>query len=418
MKVLHVSAFDTGGGAARAAMRLHKALCGRGIESLFVTVKCSTKEAGVFSPLSKRQRLSVLMSRQAAMWVAALQKTQTNPVIHSLGQFSSGIGRWINESDVDVVNLHWIGAETLSINEIAQIKKPIVWTMHDMWPFTGTEHYDDLEYPERWKGPYTTASRPLTYSGPDIDAWVWGRKARAWAGKTFHLVAPSRWLAGCAASSALMAHQTCSVIANPLDTETFAPIEKQVARRILGLPEDKKLILFGALGATSDRRKGYDLLIEALQALERNHDVADVDVAVFGGLTRGDIPGVSMKSHFLGTFNDDLSLRLVYSAADIFVAPSRQDNLPNTVAEAAACGLPTVAFNIGGMSDIIINGKTGVLAPPFDTASLAEGIYGLIRAPIERQMVRAAAEAKVSLPATVPAYLALYEKLSGRSDAK
>ena len=408
MKVLHVNAFDAGGGAARAAIRLHAALREQGVESMFLTLKPGSGVAGVVSPLGKWQQLAALAKRHAAMRIAALQQTPTNPIIHSLGLFPSGLGRWINQSDADVVNLHWVCAETLSIREIARIEKPIVWTMHDMWPFMGAEHYDDLDHPGRWKAPYTWANRPANASGPDIDARVWARKARAWAHKTFHLVAPSRWIADSAADSALMGHQPRTVIANPLDTDAFAPIDRAQARRMLGLPDDRKLVLFGALGATSDRRKGYDLLVAALQALERNYDRANVEVLVFGGRTGGEIQGVGLKSHFLGTYHDDLSLRVVYSAADVFVAPSRQDNLPNTVVEAAACGVPTAAFDIGGMPDIIDHGATGMLAPAFDTDALAAGIARLLDTPLGREAVRAAVVAKVSLAATVPAYLSLY----------
>lgn len=411
MKVLQVSTFDGGGGAARAAMRLHKGLRAQGVESLFLAVKPGTDETGVFTPLGKRRQLAALAKRQAAMRIAALQKTPSNPVIHSLELFPSGLGRWINASDADVVNLHWICAEALSIGEIARIEKPIVWTMHDMWPFMGAEHYDDLDHPGRWMAPYTPANRPENARGPDIDAWVWTRKARAWAGKTFYLVAPSRWLANCAQNSVLMGDQPCTVIPNPLDTEAFAPVDRVEARRMLGLPTDKKLILFGALGATSDKRKGYDLLIEALRAFERSHGSTGVEVLVFGGQTRGEIPGVRLRSHFLGSFHDDLSLRVVYSAADVFVAPSRQDNLPNTVVEAAACGLPIAAFDTGGMSDIVSDGEIGVLAPAFNTVALADGIARLLQTTPKRAMVRAAMVAKVSLKETIPGYVALYQQV-------
>ena len=412
MKVLHVNAFDGGGGAARAAMRLHEGLRAHGVESLFATVRPSPGETGVFSPLGKGRQLAALATRQVAMRIAALQKTPTNQVIHSLGLFPSGLARWINDSDVDVVNLHWICAEALSIREIARIKKPIVWTMHDMWPFMGAEHYDDLDHPGRWRSQYSASNRPINYRGPDLDRFTWARKSRAWGDKVFHLVAPSHWLAACARESALMGGQSCDVIHNPLDTAAFAPIDRNEARGLLGLPLDRKLILFGALGATSDLRKGYDLLVEAIREFERLDGKSNAEVLVFGGPRAGELPGIRLKSHFLGSFSDELSLRVVYSAADVFVAPSRQDNLPNTVVEAAACGVPTVAFNIGGMSDIIAEGETGVLAAPFDSAALAAGIHWLLHAPIKREMVRAAAEAKFSLLATLPNYLALYKRLS------
>lgn len=411
MKVLHVNAFDGGGGAARAARRLHEGLRAEGVESTLASVKAGSGGAGVVAPLGPGGQMAALVKRQVATRISRLQETPGNPIIHSLGLFASGLGAWINQSDFDIVNLHWVCAETLSLGEIARIEKPIVWTMHDMWPFMGAEHYDDNEHPGRWKEPYSSANRPPGARGLDLDARVWARKARIWSGKTFNLVAPSTWLSDCARGSALMGRHPCEIIHNPIDTAAFAPIDRAVARDLLGLPQDKKLILYGALGATSDKRKGYDLLVEALKALERHHEVGNVGLMIFGGQSSGDIPGVDLQSHFLGTFHDEVSLRLVYSAADIFVAPSRQDNLPNTVVEASSCGIPSVAFDIGGMPDIISDGETGVLAPAFDTGALAAGMSRLLRTPIARETVRAAAEAKFSLGSTLPVYMALYERL-------
>lgn len=411
MKVLHVNTFDDGG-AARAAIRLHEGLRKFGVESDFICVKPRPGSHVATSPLSNAQVLAAIAKRHAAMRAVALQKTPSNRVIHSLGVFQSGLGAWIRSSDYDVINLHWICAEALSIREISELGKPVAWTMHDMWTFTGAEHYDDLDYPGRWKSGYSRDNRPASYSGPDIDRFVWRRKERLWAGKRFQLVAPSNWLAGCARESALMGNQPCEVIHNPIDTSEFRPVDKLEARRILGLPLDRKLILFGALDATSDLRKGYDLLVAALQHLERDFGIGEgVEVAVFGGGRTGNIPGVGLKCHFLGSFQDDISLRVVYSAADIFVAPSRQDNLPNTVVEASACGLPTAAFDIGGMSDIVREGVTGALARPFDSRGLAEKIYRILQSPPSRDAVLEEAVRKFSLDSTIPAYASLYEKM-------
>lgn len=416
MKILHVNAFDFGGGAARAAMRLHEGLRRYGVDSHFVTVKPTSGHDTVFTPLGKRQIAIALAKRHAAAKVVSMQKAPTNGVIHSLALFSSGLGRWIETSDFSIVNLHWICAEALSIREIAQIRKPIVWTMHDMWPFMGAEHYDDLDHPGRWKTTYTAENRPPNYKGLDIDYYIWTRKAKLWAGKEFQLVSPSNWLADCARGSALMCSQPCEVIHNPIDMDAFGPVDKSEARRILGLPLDKKLILFGAMDATSDQRKGYDLLVAALYHLERDFDVGkDTEIVVFGGRKTGKIPNIGLKSHFLGVFQDDLSLRVVYSAADVFVAPSRQDNLPNTVVEAGACGLQTAAFDIGGMSDILVEDESGTLARPFDVKALAGGIHRLLTCPIERRTVRAATQARFSLEATIPAYVTLYHNLLKRS---
>lgn len=209
-----------------------------------------------------------------------------------------------------------------------------------------------------------------------------------------------------------MGAQACEVIHNPLDTQAFSPVDKREARSMLGLPAGRKLILFGALASTSDPRKGYDLLLTALRHLEQDHGAdQDTDVIVFGGGKSGDIPGGRMKTHFLGAFHDDLSLRVVYSAADVFVAPSRQDNLPNTIIEAGACGLPTAAFAVGGIPDIVKEDETGKLAAPFDAKALAGCIHSLLVSPISHETVRSATEAKFSVAATIPAYLSLYRKV-------
>ena len=410
LKVLHVSTFDVGGGAAKAAVRLHLGLLDQNIESHLLTVESSSNQPSVSSPLGKLQFVVARTTRHIAWRLASLQKTPNNQVVHSLGMFPSGLGRWINNSELDLVNLHWVGSEALSIREIAQINKPIVWTMHDMWPFMGAEHYDDLDYPNRWEEEYTTANRPPAYRGPDLDRWVWNRKKKLWGEKRMHLVSPSSWLAQCAQKSALMGHQPVSVIANPLDCDSYRPLEQSAARELLGLPENKKLILFGAFGAESDSRKGFDLLVSALKRFEEsgrnNHEV---ELMIFGNHEEQEIEGVAARCHYLGELSDDISLRCVYSAADVFVAPSRQDNLPNTIVEAGACGLPVVAFNIGGIPDIVKAGKTGQLAEPFNTNELANLIHQLLDAPIPREVVRATTISSFSLEATIPQYVSLYE---------
>jgi len=415
MKILHVNTFSSGG-AARAAIRLHEGLQRFGVESHFLTVKPEPGDDSVSTPLRKWQIAAAYAKRHLAAQIISLQKTPTSGVIRSLGQFPSGLGGWIERSDFDIVNLHWICAEAMSIHEVGRIRQPVVWTMHDMWPFVGAEHYDDLDHPGRWKSSYTAANRPPTYRGPDIDRYVWNRKARLWADKKFQLVSPSRWLARCARESSLMRSQLCEVIHNPIDTAVFRPVDRAEARQMLGLPANKKFILFGALDAMSDQRKGFDLLVAALHHLERDCGVGrDTEVVVFGGRKTGELSGVGLRSHFLGTFRDDLSLRIIYSAADVFVAPSRQDNLPNTVVEAGACGLPTAAFDIGGMSDIVVEEATGTLAKPFEARALASAIHRLLLSPIAPETVRAATQAKFSLDATVPRYVSLYHNMLNRS---
>jgi len=358
------------------------------------------------------QRALHLAKATAGSRIAACQRTPTNLVLHSINYFSSGLADWINNSDFDIVNLHWLGGEMLSVEEIAKIRKPLCWTMHDMWAFSGAEHYDDLDYPGRYRKGYTAATRPSGYSGPDIDAWVWRRKQKAWAGKRFHLVSPSRWLAGCAEQSVLMRRQRCEVIPNCVDTNIFKPIDRHVARNILNLDSDKRYILFGAMSSTSDRRKGFHVLQPALKRLAEQVGVAgNVELLVFGAETPVSPPDLGLPAHYLGMFHDDVSLALLYNAADVFVAPSLQDNLPNTLVESLACGTPCVAFALGGMLDLIEHGVTGMLAEPGDFDSLASRLFETLKQPPSRAGIRQKAMQAYEGKLVATQYSALYRNI-------
>jgi len=190
------------------------------------------------------------------------------------------------------------------------------------------------------------------------------------------LVTPSRWLADCARSSSLFQKSRIEVIPNGLDTEVFHPADKQASRRSLGLPDDKSIILFGAVGGTKDPNKGFHLLVPALQSLgERFPDSLAV---IFGSDANEPLPDLGMPVVSLGRINDDKKLATVYSAADVFVAPSMLENLSNTVMEAMACGTPCVSFRQGGVVDLVDHEVSGYLAKPYDVEDFAEGIAWIL----------------------------------------
>lgn len=415
-RVLHVNFTDRDGGAARAAYRICTAQRKFGIDSKMIVVSKSQSDQMVIQPLKKKQRLINIGWQRLAAAITSLQSTQ-NPVLHSINLFSNGLAEKVNTSDVDIVNLHWLGGETLSIGEIGRIKKPICWTMHDMWPFSGAEHYDDLQSPERYQHGYHAASRPSTHSGLDLDAWVWRRKHKAWSGKTFHLISPSRWLADCAGKSALFAHQPRTVIPNCIDLDRFYPIDRRQARAILGLREDRRYILFGAMSSTSDQRKGFHLLQPALQRLAAIPQIAaDTELLVFGASTPANPPDFGLPAHYMGHLYDEVSLALLYSSADVFAAPSMQDNLPNTLVESLACGTPCVAFGLGGMPDLITHQQTGYLAQAFDSADFAEGLAYILKQSngIFQINCRTHAEKNYSENIVAKQYLEAYSKILER----
>ena len=207
-----------------------------------------------------------------------------------------------------------------------------------------------------------------------MSRWVWRRKTKAWKNLNLTIVTPSVWLAKCAKESSLFKDKQVEVIPYGLDLDTYKPIDKKLARELLKLPQDKQLILFLSLRATSDQRKGFHLLKPALQELSQAGWREKLELMIVGASRPEKPPELGFKSHYLGTLKDDMTLALAYSAADAFIAPSIQDNLPNTVLEAIACGTPCIAFNIGGMPDMIEHQQNGYLAKPYKIEDFAKGV--------------------------------------------
>ena len=249
-----------------------------------------------------------------------------------------------------------------------------------MWAFTGGCHYSgDCEGYKNSCGKCPQLSSEKEF---DISRWIWKRKASAWKNTNLTIVTPSNWLAQCAQKSSLFQNLRVEVIYNGIDTNIYKPIDKNLARNCLNLPQNKKIILFGATSAISDYRKGFHLLLQAVQQLSKVSKGKkwgkEIELVILGSSKPIEPPDFGFKTYYLGKLNDDVSMALAYASADIFVAPSIQDNLPNTVMEALACAVPCVAFNVGGMPDMIDHKKNGYLAYPFDTDDLASGITWIL----------------------------------------
>ncbi|MBT8517348.1 glycosyltransferase [Polynucleobacter paneuropaeus] len=371
---LLLSQSDFGGGAARACYRLNKALNKSGVDSLMRVGVKKTDDNNVIGPSSNIGAAFNMLKPYIGQALMGLQKTQ-NTVMHSPAVFPSNIAEEVNLSGNDVINLHWVNNEFMSIAEIGRITKPIVWTLHDMWPFCGAEHYAADDLSARWRYSYTSNNCPASHSLLDIDRWVWRRKIKHWTHK-MHIVTPSAWLANCVKSSFLMASNPVTVIPNPLDTSIFKPWDKKIAREMHGLPQNTPLILFGAIGGGGDIRKGWDLLQSALIKVTSRYP--EVQCVIFGQSEPKNPPKLGIKLHWMGHIYDDIALALLYSAADVMIVPSRQENLPQSGTEAQACGCPVVGFQATGMPDVVKHGETGYLAPAFDVEELAIGILWVL----------------------------------------
>ena len=373
MKVLTVNHSDSLGGAARAAYRIHRALRRSDIDSQMIVNHSTTGDPTVTAPSSAMHKLMARVGPHVDAQLCRLQ-TVENPVHQSPACIPSSWLRRINASDADVVHLHWIGAETLSIEDVGKITKPVVWTLHDMWAFSGTEHYPAND---RWKAGYHGHNRPAGERGWDMNRWAWRRKQKAW--KRPMTIAPvSSWLASCASESALMGAWPITPIPNTLDTDVWKPVDKRQARALLGIPEGAPVVAFGAWGV-SQPHKGRDLLQVALHAL-RSRDV-DLRPIIFGQMEPERPEDTGYTTRYLGHLSDDLSLRVVYSAADVMVVPSRVEAFGQTASEAMACATAVVAFDATGLRDVVEHRKTGYLARPFDAADLAEGIHWVLTDP-------------------------------------
>jgi glycosyltransferase involved in cell wall biosynthesis len=382
---LHLNA-STSGGAGRAAYRIHKSLANivpdLSSRMLVLSSDINDNSVCVLKQNWKQRLLGNILSRIETYNISRM-KTQ-NYNYHSTGFPGSGLVTRLNQDPSKILNIHSIGEGMFSIEDISHLAKPLVWTMHDEWGYSGAEHYSELDQHcstlqttlKRYEMGYVFSNRPASERGPDINRLTWRRKMKAWT-KPIHIVCPSKWLASCASRSKLMKSWPISVIPYPIAVDTWNPIDMAMARSICGLPQESILICFGVDHGSANPRKGADLLLHAFRELKRRNlpDEAMPRLVVFGQQLSLPPTNPEIPYYYLGKMRDDISLRLLYSAADAVVIPSRQDNLPNIGLEAQACGKPVVGFTIGGLPDIIDDGVTGALAEPFDPKSLAEALY-------------------------------------------
>ncbi len=415
--VLFVNTYEKSGGAARAAYRIFSEIRNRSVDAHYLALikddPNPDNSGRLHSPFGHLHSSFVgVLGRALVRALTRLDRIplyfypQRQRVPFSPDFWSNPLRIRLERFKSKLVHLHWVGSGVLGVEELARLTCPIVWTLHDAWAFTGGCHYtrDCVGFKQLCGHCPQLGSQ----SEHDYSQRLMRRKVGVFKKLDITVVTPSHWLAEMARQSSLLAGRRIEVIPNGLDTDVFKPVRRPAARERLGISLDKPVILFGAQ-SVADPRKGWDLLCDALRRIERS-----CTLLVFG---KGEVfiehaPHITVRR--LGNLTHEASLALVYSAADVFVCPSREDNLPNTVAEAFACGTPCAAFAINGLPDMIEHQRNGWLTQPFDCAGLAEGISWLIRHPEQEQLRRAAREKAVSDYSTKvmgDRYMALYQKV-------
>ena len=375
MRVVHISTFDRGNGASEAAYRLHCALRSNGVDSWMAVQNKLGDDPFVVGPETKVEKLFSML-RPYLDGIPKSFGEETSDFYNDVSWLPTTQIKWIKKLNADIIHLHWINGGFISIGSLKQFKKPIVWTCHDVWPLSGIRHYPVIKFDGDKPLVSDDCSRELSRKG-FLNRWVINRKVKVWKRLNMTAVAPSSWMERELKKSLLWTDRKIRKIPNGIDLSVFKPIDKIEAKKILNLPLDKKFILFGAMSATTDHRKGYFLLKEAITKI--NDQLKDVELLVYGSSSISSDTELGVTTHYAGRLRDVYSLVLFYSAADLFLAPSLQDNLPNTVVESLSCGTPCVSFNIGGLPDMIEHKKNGYLAKPFEVDDLSEGILWTLK---------------------------------------
>ena len=378
MNVLLVNTYDSGGGAARAAYQLHQGFHKIGIASqMLVQTKRTDNQTIIPQKAKLNQKIAQFIPNLTTLPLPLYR--QREKLLFSPQWFPDRLVSQVTQIAPDIINLHWLCWGFVQIETLPKFKKPLVWTFHDMWPFTGGCHYSSKC--DRYQESCGTCPQLHSNNNRDLSHWVCERKAKAWRNLNLTIVTPSLWLAKCVSSSSLFKDQRVEVIPHGLDIQRYKPTDKKVAREILNLPQDKQLVSFGSVSPTSDPRKGFHLLQPALQSLIQAGWQDKIELVIFGSSKQKDTVELGLKCHYIGRLNDDISLALVYTATDVFVAPSVQEVFGLTVMEALACGTPSIGFNIGGIPDIIDHQSNGYLARPFEIEDLAQGIAWILENP-------------------------------------
>ena len=403
MKVLHISTYDTGG-AAKAAIRLHQGLLKLGVKSSFLSlyssnVKFEKKYQHCYTIKEKAfeyARIKWGLGNSRVEEQVYRQRTRSSLEVATLLKTNFDITQQKVYKDADIINLHWTSSYLDYPSFWKKNLKPTVWTLHDMNPFCGIYHY---------RGDAIRNNEQLG----ELDCATKKAKCKLYQRAEISIVCPSRWLLNCSQSSKLFRHFPHYHIPYSLDTTVFKLQKQREAREELSLPQDKKILLFVSQNV-ANYRKGYDLLLEAVSQIKNSTSVQAVAI--------GNPPQNKCKDiTYLGSVEEEKKMAQAYAAADAFVMPSREDNLPNVMLESLACGTPVISFPIGGALDIIESGRNGWLTSEVSAEALAQAIQEWYRSPspLNRNAISCKAGKHFALTTQARSYEDLYRNLLSKT---
>lgn len=372
MKILIINTAENKGGAAVACNRLHEALLQNGVDSKMLVRQKSSADKTVFeftnSTLRKKINLFFFF-----LELFILKFFKKDGVDFSLPWFGPALHKHPLVKDADIIHLHWVQNSFLtlrSLKKLQSLNKPIIWTLHDMWAFTGGCHYNvDCR---KFETSCSECPQLKNTSIADFSKSTFKEKQLIYSTKNI-IVTPSNWLAKEAKISSLLRNNKVSVIPYNINFDLFKPIEKNIAKENFGIDTTKKVILFVSMNI-EDQRKGFEYFKKSIIELENTIENWTNDYEILAIGRNSDVKHFNTKIHYTGRLSNIEKISMAYAAADVFVAPSTQDNLPNTVIESLACGTPVVAFNIGGMPDMIDSTINGYIAEFDNYKELSKGI--------------------------------------------
>jgi glycosyltransferase involved in cell wall biosynthesis len=380
MKILICNTTDTGGGAAKAAYQLLESLTEQGIDARLLVMHKHSKNPlvlNVFDFHDKRSTfgrgiklLEYKLKNKLRKRKWAKYPERDRDTLDDI--FFSHLENSLEKIDFDVLHLHWVEGEFINFKDLKKVQKPIVWTLHGCFPFTGICHH--FQCNKYYK---TECSRcPILKSEKDDDLSneMFYLKMKRYQYLPLNIVCPSQWISVCAKESALLGTKPIHVIPNGIDINLFSPLNKKSAREVLNISQTNNVILFGAISPTENIQKGYSYLQEALQIFKKDEFSETTDLLIFGTSDYNSKGTFEFRTRYLGYISNDRLLAIAYSTADVMIVPSTHENLPYTIMESLSCGTPVVAFDIGGNSDMIDHKKNGYLAKPFEAEDLARGI--------------------------------------------